>query len=167
MRWYPVLLPCCAFVLVSCAQPIAVKVSTAPIQGVELTLNRTEAGGTQISSETKPMTGVSDCVFENVSQERDLTIVARKEGYQVASVTIPAVSEEISYDFLWSPKEWSNLLWSAFGSRSQYLKFEDENHREIDLETEGVTIELTPVSAGDSYKPTPLPPFEASMMKGF
>ncbi len=175
MRMHPALLTIGALMVCSCAEPISVKVTTTPVTDVELTLNRTVSESTSNESEgaaatpkeQKWRTGKSDCVFKDVSQDRDLTIVARKEGYEVTQVTIPAHAEPLGWSLLWSKRAWSNLIWSAYSPHSQYLILEDAQHREIDLTEEGVTIEMKPVSSGEHYKAAPLTPFDASKMKGW
>lgn len=174
MRLFPVLSFSCVLLVASCARPIAVKVTTTPVAGVELTLNRlvteqTKAESATVGEPGEPIlrTGVSDCVFQDVPQGRDLTIVARKEGYEVTSVTVPAYAEPLGFSLLWSPRAWSSLIWSSTSPRAMYLRAEDADHREIDLETEGITIEMKPVPTSETYRHTALPPFDAAKMKGW
>lgn len=174
MRMHPALLTIGALVVCSCAEPISVKVTTTPVTDVELTLNRTapeskEKKTAEYSTPGKAfLKGQSNCVFENVSQGHDLTIVARKEGYEVAQVTIPAkATKPFSLSLLWSSRPWSSLIWSTMDPRAQYLTLEDAEHHEIDLATEGVTIPMKRIPDSGQYKASALPPFDASKMKGF
>lgn len=177
MRKLPVLPILCTLAVSSCARPIAVKVTTTPVSGVELTLNRsdTEFQSAETSGADKTndsaiagaalRRGYSQCVFENVPQGRDLTIIARKEGYEVTSFTVPAKAAPMGFALLWSPRAWSSLIWSKESPRAKYLTLEDEEHRMIDLQEEGVIIEMKPIPNGNSYTPSPMPPFDDSMMK--
>lgn len=174
MKSFPVCSVLCSLLVVSCAKPISVKVTTTPVEGVELTLNRTvpQSEEKKVAEYSTPgkdfLTGKSNCVFENVSQGHDLTIVARKEGYEVAQVTIPAkAAKPFSLSLLWSSRPWSSLIWSTMDPRAQYLTLEDAEHKEIDLATEGVTIPMKRIPDSGQYKASALPPFDASQMKGF
>lgn len=179
MRRHPVLLIFCALAVASCARPISLKVTTTPVSGVELTLNRpalesesqpsaadADSRTAEDAKEKKQRTAYSQCVLTDVPQGRDLTIIARKEGYEVSSVTIPSKAAPVGLSLLWSSRAWSSLIWSSTSPRAQYLILEDENHNEIDLQNVGVTIEMKPISDSAHHSPSPLPPFMESKMKG-
>lgn len=156
MRKHPVLLIFCALAVVSCARPISVKVTTTPIDDVELTLNRTvSTSDTETTDATdeaqqkeKLRVGYSPCVFEDVPQGSDLTITAAKEGYQVKTLTIPAHAGA-----------WSSLLWTKNDPRSRYLEWKNERGEKVDLAEDGVEIHLEPVPNTQHYKPETILPF--------
>lgn len=180
MRIHPVPLIFCALAVVSCARPISVKVTTTPVDDVELTLNRPALGDqrnpstdeetdpytAQVAQENKLRTAHSQCVIPDVSQGRDLTIVARKEGYEVTSVTIPAKAEPVGVSLLWSPRAWSSLIWSSTSPRAHYLVLEDENHQPIDLEETGIIIPMKKLPESAEYTPEKLPDFDERKMNG-
>lgn len=95
----------------------------------------TSPEGAQICINGEPKPGVTPMTLE-ISQEKDLGIVATKPGYESAACTVPT---ETSW--------WHALLWTKSDPRAQYIP-EDE-----------VTIPMRKIPSAEMYKPTPLPEY--------
>ncbi|MGN0836099.1 MAG: PEGA domain-containing protein [Akkermansia sp.] len=98
-----------------------------------LTIN-TEPAGAEISINGKPV-GTSNLTTE-VSQEKNLGIVAYKPGYEVGAATLKTRTN-------W----WLALLWTKNDPKAQVI---DED---------SVTIPLKRIPAVGSYAPAALPPY--------
>ena len=97
---------------------------------------RTEPEGAQIAINGVPQPGKTPLTLE-VSQEKDLGIVATKPGYETAAHTVPTRTS-------W----WQALLWTESDPRAQYIE-EDE-----------VTIKLDKIPSLQDYRPSKLPVYD-------
>ena len=125
MKGFSASLAAAALLALASCQNMASKdftVHTLP-EGAAISINGEKVG-------TSPVT-------TKVEQIKDLGIVAEKEGYEVASATIPT-----------KPGRIRSFLWTKWSSKSQYIE-EDE-----------VTLPLKRVEAVEEYKPGKLPEFK-------
>lgn len=107
---------------------------TACIGNKEFTI-RTQPEGAHIFINGEPQPGVTPMTLE-ISQKKDLGIVASKPGYENAALTVPTRTS-------W----WLALLWTKNDPRAQYIE-EDE-----------VTIPMEKIPTPEVFRPGKLPEY--------
>lgn len=95
----------------------------------------TEPAGAEISINGDPQPGKTPMTVE-ISQEKDLGIVASKPGYESAARTVPTKTS-------W----FQALLWTKNDPRAQYI------------EEDSITIPLKKIPSVSAYRESSIPPY--------
>lgn len=106
--------------------------------GTKKLVIRTEPEGAEITINGKLQEGKTTPMVLEISQKKDLGIVATKPGYETAARTLYT-----------HPGWWSSLMWTKSDPRAQYIE-EDE-----------VTLRLKKIPTAEGYRVSEIPPFRS------
>ncbi len=97
----------------------------------------TDPEGAQIAINGVPYEGMTTPMTIEVAQDKDLGIIARKPGYEVASHTVRT-----------DTSIWGAIFWNGHDPRAQYIKADE------------VTIPMRKIPSAGNFKPTVMPAFQ-------